>query len=118
MLAALGLTVSLVVVGETLVQVLNVPVPGAIFGLSFLALWFTWCGQIDAGLARMFDAIIPCAPVLFVPAGAAVMANFDVISVGGWAFVSAITVGTIATMVATGMIMQALLRALRSKGTA
>jgi holin-like protein len=84
--------------------------PGAIIGLLCAAGYFLWRGSTDPAMAKLFDALIPHAPILFVPAGAGVVANLDVIAGGFLAIVTVITLGTVATLLATGLAMQFLLR--------
>lgn len=110
MILAIGMTLTLIILGDAITTLLQLPVPGAIIGLLCAASYFVWRGAPDPAMARMFDAVIPHAPILFVPAGAGVVANLDVIAGGFLAIVSVITLGTAATMLVTGLAMQVLLR--------
>ena len=111
MITAIALTLAAIILGDAITALLQLPVPGAIVGLLCAAGYFVWRGSPDPAMARMFDAVIPHAPILFVPAGAGVVANLDVIAAGFLAIVSVITLGTIATMLVTGLAMQSMLGA-------
>lgn len=111
MITAIALTLAAIILGDEITALLRLPVPGAVVGLLCAASYFAWRGSPDPVMARMFDAVIPHAPILFVPAGAGVVANLDVITAGFLAIVSVITLGTIATMLVTGLAMQSMLRA-------
>lgn len=111
MIIAIALTLAAIILGDEITALLQLPVPGAIVGLLCAASYFAWRGSPDPAMERMFDAVIPHAPILFVPAGAGVVANLDVIAAGFLAIVSVITLGTVATLLVTGLTMQSLLRA-------
>jgi holin-like protein len=111
MITVIALTLALIILGDWLTALLQLPVPGAIVGLLCAATYFVWRGSPEPAMARMFDAMIPHAPILFVPAGAGVVANIEVISGGFLAIVMVITLGTVATLLVTGFAMQLLLRA-------
>jgi holin-like protein len=111
MIIAIAMTLTAIILGDAVTALLQIPVPGAIMGLLCAASYFVWRGSPHPAMARMFDAVIPHAPILFVPAGAGVVANLDVIAGGFLAIVSVITLGTVATLIVTGVAMQALLRA-------
>lgn len=110
MIMAFALTLAAVILGDAVTGLLQLPVPGAIVGLLCAACLFAWRGAPDPATARIFDAMIPHAPIFFVPAGAGVVANLDVIAAGFLAIVSVITLGTVATMLVTGVALQSLLR--------
>ncbi len=113
MIIAIALTLTVIILGDAITTLLQLPVPGAILGLLCVASYFLWRGAPDPAMARMFDAMIPHAPILFVPAGAGVVANLDVIAAGFLGIAAVITLGTVATLLATGLAMQSLLQAKR-----
>ena len=113
MIMAIGMTLAAIIVGDAITALLQLPVPGAILALLGAASYFVWRGSPDPTMARMFDAMIPHAPILFVPAGAGVVANIDVITAGFPAIITVITLGTVATLLVTGLAMQSLLRAIQ-----
>jgi holin-like protein len=115
MLAAFLLTLLLIVFGEAVTTALEIPVPGPVVGLLVLAVVFAAREGPTPAMSRMFDAIIPYAPMLFVPAGAGVIAHADAIAANWLAIVSVITLGTFAVLLVTGLIVQALVRMLSAR---
>lgn len=99
-----------IVIGDALTRRLGLPIPGPILGLLMFGTLFVWRGTPDATMAKTFDHVIPHAPLLFVPAGAGVVAYLDVIAPALVAIVSVVTLGTAAALLVAGVIMQKLLR--------
>jgi holin-like protein len=116
MLAAFLLTFLLIVFGEAVTTALEIPVPGPVVGLLVLAVVFAAREGPTPAMSRMFDAIIPYAPMLFVPAGAGVIAHADAIAANWLPIISVITLGTFAVLLVTGLIVQALVRMLGVQG--
>jgi holin-like protein len=111
-LLAFVLVLLAVAVGDVVTEALSLPIPGSILGLLGAAGLFAWRGEPSPSAAGMFDAVIPYAPLLFVPAGAGVVANLDLIA-GGWLPIAvAITLGTAGALLATGLAAQFLLQRL------
>jgi holin-like protein len=118
MLKAISIVLALSVIGDTAVDALQIPVPGAAIGLLFLTCLFVWRGGPDAASARLFDTISPVFPMFFVPAAVGIVANTAILS-EAWLYVAvAICLGTAATIIVTGLIAQALLDALGEAGRA
>ncbi len=111
MITAFILTVSIIILGDTVTTLLQLPVPGPIIGLICTTVYFARRGSPEPAMARMFDGVIVYAPMLFVPAGVGVVEYLSVIRSGFWAITAVITLGTAATMLAAGLAMQCVLRA-------
>lgn len=109
-LGILFISLAVVLLGDVISVALDLPVPGAVLGLLVVTVWFVARGAPDPAAARLFDAVIPHAPILFVLAGAGVIANLDTIAGGLVAILLVITLGTAVAMVATGLVLQGLLR--------
>jgi len=118
MLKAISIVLALSVIGDTLVQALQMPVPGAAIGLLLLTGLFVWRGGPDAASAKLFDTVSPVFPMFFVPAAVGIVANAEILSTA-WLYVAfAICLGTTATITVTGLIAQALLNAIGEARTA
>ncbi len=111
MLKALVLVISLLIVGDVMVAVTGLPVPGPVLGLLLLASINVARPGSTASVSKLFDSIIPFAPMLFVPAAVGVVANLDVISSAVLPIVSAVTLSTVAALLVTGRLFQFLLGA-------
>src|SRR6056297_3625258 len=114
MMKALMIVVSLLVVGDVLAAVSELPVPGPAVGLFALTLWFVWRGGTpNAEVAALFDAAAPRFQLLFVPAAVGVVANLDLLADALVFFALASIGGTAFALVVTGMVAQSLLRRTR-----
>lgn len=114
MVHALASLLALLLLGETTVALLEVPVPGAALGLAGLAATFALRGSAHEEMTRLFDAIAPNVPLLFVPAAVGVVANLDILALFWAHFAVAVVLGTSVTMVVSGFCAQALLRRLEA----
>lgn len=118
MLVAFVIVLSIVALGDIVTDFFSLPFPGSILGLLAAAAFFARRGEPDPAMGRMFDAVIPYAPLLFVPAGAGVVANLDRIA-GSWLPIAcALVFGTAGALVATGLTAQFLLQRLQARGGA
>lgn len=110
MLISVTIVISFFIAGDVLVAVTGLPVPGAVLGMLGLAFVYSRWPDATAGLARLFDAVIPFAAVLFVPAAVGVIANVDAIASAWLPIALAITLSTAAALIVTGLAFQILLR--------
>ena len=109
MLPALALVLVSIAIGDLVTTTLAVPIPGSILGLVGAAAYFASRGGPTPGMSGMFDGLIPYAPMLFVPAGAGVVANLDLIATSWLPIFAVITLGTAGALLATGLAAQLLL---------
>jgi len=116
MIRTLVLAAALALLGDTCADALNVPVPGAVIGMIIVAILFAMRGGVDAGSARLFDAVAPHFSLFFVPAAVGVVASAELLA-NSWLYVTAaIVLGTTATIAITGMLGQHLLKLLGKVG--
>jgi holin-like protein len=115
-LVAFVIVLCSVALGDIVTTYFSVPVPGSILGLLGAAALFAWRGEPAPAMGRMFDAVIPYAPLLFVPAGAGVVANLDWLA-GSWMPIAcALVFGTAGALVATGLTAQFLMQRFELRG--
>lgn len=95
--------------GELIVNLANVPVPGAMLALALMLGDFLINGRPDPEVAAIFDAISRHFVVLFAPAGAGVLAYGAVIGPNLPVVVLAVLGGTAVTMIVTAVGMSLLL---------
>ena len=98
MITAIALTLMAIILGDAITMLLQLPVPGAIVGLLCARATSSGAVRPDPAMARTVRCPDPHAPILFVPAGAGVVANLDVIAGGLLAIFAVITLGTVATI--------------------
>lgn len=111
MLHALLLLLLLQLFGEALVMVLRLPVPGMVVGLALLLGLLAWRARrlgADRAIPADLDALVKGLHghlgLLFVPAGAGVLAQVDLVAREGPAILLAVVVSTALTMTVTAVI--------------
>ncbi len=110
MLGALTTLLIYQLIGEVLVQMLALPIPGPVIGmmLLFLSLWVK--GGIPAALHDTANGILQHLSLLFVPAGVGVMVHFARVS-GEWLpILVAVLASTALAIAVSALTMQALMR--------
>jgi holin-like protein len=112
-LASLALILVLIILGDAVTAGMAFPVPGSLLCLIAAGAFFASRGGPTQAMSRMFDGLIPYAPMLFVPAGAGVVTNLELIATGWLPIAAALTVGTAGALIATGAAAQILLQRLR-----
>lgn len=110
MLQAAGLSLALLIVGDTFTERFAWPIPGAAIGLAVLTAFFAIRGGPDEGSEKLFDFAAPYFPLFFVPAAVGVVASLDILAFAWLHVAFAIVLGTAVTILITGIFTQALLR--------
>jgi holin-like protein len=110
MLGAITTLLVYQLVGEVLVQFLDLPVPGPVVGmlLLFLSLWLK--GSIPDELHTTANTILQHLSLLFVPAGVGVMVHFSRVSGEAVPIIVAVLGSTALAIAAAALTMQALIR--------
>lgn len=93
--------------GEALVIFLDVPIPGAVVGMVILLIGLILHGKVPDGLSKTSEGLLSVLPLLLVPAGVGLMNHFGVLSEHWLAFLVALTLSTLVTMFAVGVILKA-----------
>lgn len=98
-------------VGEALHQLLHLPLPGAVLGMALLAVvLLARRREPHAALVTTSNGLLRWLGLLFVPAGAGVFANLELVR-AAWVPVTVALVGsTLVTATVTAVVMQTLLR--------
>lgn len=95
--------------GEVLVQLLGLPLPGALAGmLLLLAALLVW-GHVPQALEQTAHGLLRNMMLLFIPAVAGVMLHFDRIAREWLPFLVACIVGAAITLVVTAWTLRRLL---------
>jgi holin-like protein len=97
--------ITLQLIGESIVQVSGLPVPGAIIGLILLYAILAWRGEIPDEMSRTSSFLLQNLGVLFVPAGVGVIAYLPMIATEWWIILLVLLVSVIATVAITGLVM-------------
>ena len=104
MVRTVSALVCLLVLSEFSVDASGWPIPAGAIGMVILAGWFWRSGTCDTDCGRLFEAITPHVPLLFVPAAVGVIAELSIVSQFWGYFAFAIVFGTAAALLATGLV--------------
>jgi holin-like protein len=110
MLGALTTLLVYQLIGEFIVQVAGLPVPGPVVGMLLLFVTLSIRRTVSQPLRDTSNGILQHLSLLFVPAGVGVMVHYSRVS-GEWLpIVVAVLVSTAATIMVTALDMQALMK--------
>ena len=107
-MSAIFILIVLQLIGESIVQVSGLPVPGAIIGLILLYAILMWRGEISDEMSRTSGFLLQNLGVLFVPAGVGVIAYLPMIATQWWIIVLVLLVSVCATIAITGLVVAVL----------
>jgi holin-like protein len=108
MIASLALILVCQLVGEVLVRVAHLPVPGPVIGMGLLFAGLVLRGGPPVKLQDTADGLLSHLSLLFVPAGVGIMRHLDLILSQWEPIVVALLASTALTIGATGLVMQRL----------
>jgi len=110
MLAALTVLLVYQLVGEVLVQLLHLPVPGPVIGMLLLFVTLLLRGEAPESLRNTANGLLGHLSLLFVPAGVGVMLHFHRLATEWLPIVVALVASTVITIGVTALVMRALQR--------
>jgi len=110
MLKNLTLILLCQLIGEIIVRVAKIPIPGPVIGMVILFCGLSFRRGIPPELEKVGGVLHRYLPLLFVPAGAGIVTNLDLLMKFWAPFAGSIIVGTIITIAVTGVVMQLLNR--------
>ena len=118
MLGALTTLLVYQLIGEVIVQVLALPVPGPVIGMLLLFVTLCLRKRIAEPLRDTANGILQHLSLLFVPAGVGVMVHFSRVS-GEWLpIIAAVIISTALAIAVSALTMQALMRGRNGGGEA
>lgn len=98
-------------VGEVMVALTGLPVPGAVVGMVLLLGWLQWRRPApEAGVVRAGDALLKHLQLFFVPAGVGVVVYLGVLRDDALPVAVSLVGSWLAGMLVVGWIVQAALR--------
>ncbi|MEO5343073.1 MAG: CidA/LrgA family protein [Gammaproteobacteria bacterium SHHR-1] len=107
-----GITLLLVfqLVGEVLVHLARLPLPGPVLGMALLFVALILRRGLPTSLDGAASSLLGHLSLLFVPAGVGVMLHFDKLADDWLAIGLALLLGSLITLGLTALLMQWLLR--------
>lgn len=97
-------------VGEYLVRVLGLPVPGALIGLVGLTLVLLVLGRVPAALGKVSGGLLRNMMLMLAPAVVGLIDNFGRVREEWLPFLVAGVLGAVITLAVTAVVLQHLLR--------
>jgi len=109
MIEALALLLGLQLIGEVLVRLLDLPVPGPVIGMTLLLFGLILRGQgVPKDIGAVANSLLSHLSMLFIPAGVGVVLYLSVI-VDHWAALgTSLVLSTLITIAVTGWLMKKL----------
>jgi putative effector of murein hydrolase LrgA (UPF0299 family) len=97
--------------GEALHRALHLPLPGPVLGMALLAaILLLRKREPDTALVQTSNGLLRWLGLLFIPAGAGVVANLGLFRTAWFPILVALIVSTALTIAVTALVMQWLLR--------
>ncbi|TCW32290.1 CidA/LrgA family protein [Gulbenkiania mobilis] len=100
--------------GELVSRACGLPIPGAVLGMLFLFITLCWRRGTPAVLASHVPAFLKHLSLLFIPAGAAVLAYRDLLTGHALAIAFVLVASTLVTLLVPAAVLRLALR-LRSE---
>jgi len=110
MLAGLTWLLLFQCLGEALVRLTGLPVPGPVVGMLLLFIGLRVRGRTPDALNTAATGLLQHLSLLFVPAGVGVMLHFSRVADEWPAIVAAIVFSTVLAIAVTAIVMRALVR--------
>lgn len=92
-------------IGELIVLVASIPVPGPVVGMVLLLGGLIVKGEVPECLRLPSEALLKHLALLFVPAGVGLMVHFSLIRAEWLAIMTALIVSTLVTLIVTGLVL-------------
>lgn len=116
MLYAFTALLAFQLLGELLVRLLHLPLPGALAGMLLLLATLVLRGRVPHALGQTASVLLRNMMLLFIPAVAGVMLHFDRIAREWLPFLLACIAGAAITLVVTAWTLRRLLHGAPSSG--
>ncbi len=113
MLAALTALLACQLLGEALVRLVDLPVPGPVLGLVFLLVLLALRRSVPKDLETTAGGLLKHLSLLFVPAGVGVLQHLARIQAEWLAIAAALLVSSVATIVVTAVVMRGMIRLMK-----
>jgi len=114
MLGAITLLLVYQTIGEIVVQLIGLPVPGPVIGMALLFVTLLVRGSAPAWLRDSCQQLLSHLSLLFVPAGVGVMLHFERLGAEWLPIVIALVASTVITIGVTALVMQALRKRIKA----
>ena len=101
-------------IGELIVVLLGLPLPGPVLGLVFLLIGLLLIGRIPDSVRQVSSGLLANLSLLFVPAGVGLVLHFDLLAEEWWIILLALIFSTLLAALVTALMFRWLMRAVKS----
>jgi len=105
MIAFFFLLCLLQLIGEALVYLTGLPIPGPVVGMALLLIGLILKKGLPQGLDQTASGLLKYLALLFVPAGVGVVQHFDLITQEWLPIATSLLVATLLTIIFCGVLM-------------
>ena len=100
-------------IGELIVVLLGLPLPGPVLGLVFLLIGLLLFGRIPDSVRQVSSGLLANLSLLFVPAGVGLVLHFDLLAEEWWIILLALIFSTLLAALVTALMFRWLMRAVK-----
>lgn len=115
MLSAILTLLCFQALGELLVRLVRLPIPGPVAGMGLLFLWLGWRGGAPRRLERVSRELLQHLGLFFVPAGVGVIVLGPRLLAVWKPLAAAVVLGTLVSLGVTALVFRLLMPASRSE---
>lgn len=108
MIESLTLLLVCQLIGEAIVRLADLPVPGPVIGMVLLFAYLAVRKTVPEDLGKTAGGLLDHLSLLFVPAGVGVILHLDLVAAEWPAIGAALIVSTLATIAVTALLMRKL----------
>ena len=108
MIESLTLLLVCQLIGEAVVRLAGLPVPGPVLGMVLLFVYLAARKTVPDELGKAAGGLLDHLSLLFVPAGVGVILHLDLVAAEWQAIGAALIVSTLVTIAVTALIMRKL----------
>jgi len=110
MIVAFSLFVLCQLIGEVIVRLAGISVPGPVVGIILLVCWLSWRGRVPADVQQTSSGLLTHLSLLFIPAGTGVMVHMHKLRMEWLPILGALLIGTLLTLIVTVLVFIAVTR--------
>ena len=100
-------------IGELIVVLLGLPLPGPVLGLVFLLIGLLLIGRIPDSVRQVSSGLLANLSLLFVPAGVGLVLHFDLLAEEWWIILLALIFSTLLAALVTALMFRWLMRSVK-----
>jgi holin-like protein len=100
-------------IGELIVVLLGLPLPGPVLGLVFMLIGLLLIGRVPDSVRNVSSGLLTNLSLLFVPAGVGLVLHFDLLAKEWWIILLALVFSTLLAAVVTALMFRWLMRAVK-----